>query len=448
MQEMANPECDVGGKRKPALYAIVSRLDCVSKTPIAEVLDKNSSEENTLDTKRSRESVLCVKWERLMKKRCVAVDDGDWHKCEFRYNTVAALYRIGIIPDLRDEVFRDENLYQKYCSAFFDVYKVSGQNIGYALSRLFDEMVFLLSLFGFAVPRTECEQSKLKNAQMICNEFNGCSKTKLIEEQNVRYFAFTEIKFAIRNYNNSCFPGKKKRKGVIDFDAYNYLQDTLIFLKYHLIRLNYIQEKYFYHDDIIQAVHSYQMKNGIPVGNCDFWTLRHILDKSMGTECSLYGICNLCGINISFRDNINFNETIEPVKNSKNEQKLEMVATFMNDIFKNVYTHAEIADSYITTLEESVEKQVEYLSNIKENMRENKSVIDNINKQIIINVNNNTENKKKVNKAIQDLDEIIKINEIEKKTLMDVQKRIQYQAKGNLFLLSVLLFLVYIIVFS
>lgn len=440
-----------------SLYSDISCLDRISKSPIVvAVQDKFSSAhlyeaeaygKLPADYEKTGDSVVCIKKEKLLDERFVKVESKNWSKCELKYHVIAALYRIGIIPDLKNEIFEDKDIYDRYVDRFFNVYKMPKQKIEFALSCLFSEMLFLLSLFGFAVPHTENEQDSLTNAQKLFKDFNEMSKSKLDEKQNLRYFAFTEIKFVIKNYLSFCFPNHNQRKDIMNFEAYDHLQKTLIFLVSHLIRLNYLSDKSINHNNIFLAVRSYQKENNIHVGNCDFKTLRHILNQSMGTECSLYGICNLCGTNVSLHDIPTFYETIGTLKSNKNDQNLGMVSDFMNDVFNNVYTHREITYSYITTLKNSTEKQIKSISNIKENSNKINKKIQNIKDQIIENINKNTVNKKEINNTIRNLDEIIEIHKLTEETFMKVQKRIEIQTKGNLLLLSILLFLLYILVF-
>ena len=435
-----------------SLYVKLLSLDRISVNPVFAIELKNISTfiyPVELDDKFLPKNLKLECENKLITKQnipdtLIKIPNNDWSSCLFRYHAITALHCLGIIPSLSKSTYTSPELYDRYCSKFFETYKLQNQPIDIALSQLFCKLFFFLSIFNFTNTSVPEEILSFELCQNMCSEFNE----KRPESHENRYFAFSELKYAIENFHNSCFPDRSLPPHILDYDSYHSLMSTVVALRCHLVRLDFLSNASLTPYDVVEAIQSYQSFHKLPVGNCDFYTLRHIWNQSMAQECSIYGACNLCGVYTTIPDEINFHETLGKMKRDQKKPELTGVTNLVNEIFRNVYTHREVPNLMVKRLEEAVDKQVRFISELDSSQREVVEAIKKIEGGIVVNKIKNENTKREMAEANSIMESVMLKWRRMKKEAEKVKNIVEIQRKGNTILAIIILSLIAYVVYK
>lgn len=409
--------------------------------------------------------------------RCVPVPQNNWEECSLRFHALGAFYRLNVIPSLSLSLFEREDLFGYVCKIFFDKYRVSPP-LCKALFELFTNLIFALEFFGFAIPSNIEEERSIKAVKdyidkVLLDQINDSTPTKnRINNsdrsiyENVGCFAFSEIKFAIANYHNSCFPNRQKETGlspyILDCTSYSNLLQTLNFVRRSLISMNMMPDKLSSKDALIRAVNNFQQKNGLPVGSCDLFTIRHIWNQSMTNECDLFALCRLSGMKIvepkapiytktlgkieipnSIKEdfgNVIRNRRREKAESNVDAEKVKMasVALVMNQIFEQVKDRSEAPQWMIDEARVSIEMQINRINKAASNAKEIDKSISEIEKRLDETCRQNKESTEIFVQTANLLDGILNEHASMKKEFAEIKKRIDQERRGNKLLLAII----------
>jgi hypothetical protein len=140
----------------------------------------------------------------------------------------------------------------------------------------------------------------------IADRFDGSDQNDLA---GCRFFGFSEIKWAIANFNRAAFPGRA-RPEILDFAGYLHLKCSIEALWRIFSRLNIAPEAVPLRQALAGGVTAFQTMNELPKGPCDLFTMRHIWNASLPLEADLGGICRLVGLQFPFPQQPLFSKTL------------------------------------------------------------------------------------------------------------------------------------------
>ena len=452
--------------KSPGSSAFMYRIDFDSKPPDSFEV----SEESGL-------KIFYISSEHFLQleasHRCVPIPRNNWEECSLRFHALGAFYRLNVIPTLSLSLFEREDLFDYVCTIFYEKYRV-GPPLFKALFELFSSLLFALEFFGFAIPSNIEEERSIKATKNFIdkiileqinesnqNKYNSSISDKTIYE-NVGCFAFAEIKFAIINYHNTCFPNREKETGlspgILDSISYSNLLRTLNFVHRSLVLLNMMPDEISSKESLIQGVNNFQQKFGLPVGNCDLFTIRHIWNASMSNECDLFALCRLSGMKIIEPKAPIYTKTLGRIKitdsmrneffnrrRDKNESTdteevtMTSIAMIMNQIFEQVKDRSEAPQWMIDEARVSIEMQINRINKAVLSTKEIDKSVSEIERKLDESCRQNQESTEIFEETTNLLGTILNEHHSMKKEFAEIKKRIDQERRGNKLLLFIVI---------
>lgn len=414
---------------------------------------------------------------------CVPVPRNNWEECSLRFHALAAFYRLNVIPSLSLSLFEREDLFDYVCNIFYDKYRV-GPPLCEALFDLFSNLLFALEFFGFAIPSNIKEETSIRATKNFVekllldqiadsspnkNKNNNNSSDKSIFE-NVGCFAFSEIKYAISNYHNACFPNRQKETGlspdILDYSSYSNLLKTLNFVRHSLVKMNMMPDELSSRDGLILAVNNFQQKHGLPIGSCDLFTIRHIWNASMPNECDLFALCRLSGIKIIepkapiytktlrqidinkvIKDDIGREIHYEGNNDDSDQLKVGSVGIIINQILEQVKDRSEAPQWMIDEARVSIEMQINRINKAVANAKEIDKNVSEIEERLDQTCRQNKESAQMFEETANLLDNILNEHVSMKKEFVEIKKRIDQERQGNKLLLFCVIILAIFVIY-
>jgi hypothetical protein len=356
------------------------------------------------------------------------VPNNDWSSCSSRFQVLAALYRLSIVPSLSPTVFTSHELFDDLCKSFCETYQVSPP-VEVALASIFAELVFALDLFGFARPSTLGEANSIEAAFKILNDNpESCGRT----------FAFGDIEFAITKFNRLAFPDTPADR--LTREGYYHLRNLVEFVRSALSSMGLIPDDFFPRKALSEGVVRFQKVNGIPTGPCDPFTLRHIWSAAMPAGCDFTAICRLSGIAVPSSDLPAYTKTLEPIELTE-QNELQSVRTVISHIFGSILCHSEGADWLLKQAEKSVESQIERLDEAAKSARAIDDTVSVIDQKLEGIARQNGTAAEKFGETAQVLEDILTEHRAMLTEFSEVQKRVSADQDGNNILLAIVLIL-------
>ncbi|OHS93345.1 hypothetical protein TRFO_40383 [Tritrichomonas foetus] len=377
---------------------------------------------------------------------CVPVPDNNWEECAFRFHTLAAFYRLNVIPSLSSSLFEREDLFDDICEKFYETYRISPP-LNNALSSIFSDILFALEFFGFALPSNLSEKHSLDAARKL-----AVSYQILHGETTERSFAFTELSFAIERYHQECFPRRSEKHhippDVLDYNTYNILLSTVESVRKTLSSMNLLPDDLLTHEALISGIYQFQTKYNLPTGCCDLFTLRHIWNASQSNECDLLALCRLSGMIVKDPKPPVYMNTLEKVTVSKNMPNLQHVENIMNQVLHQVKSRSEAPQWMMNEAQRSVEYQISRIEEASKTAKDVEKMVSDIEERLSSTCQQNEESSEKFDEASQILDQILHEHMVMKKDFALVKKRIDEEKNVNKMLLCLIVLLAAVIIYK
>ena len=381
---------------------------------------------------------------------CVHVADNNWEECSLRYHAIAAFYRLNVITSLSDSIFEREDLFDNFCEMFYKKYRAIPP-FNNALSTIFSNVLFSLQFLGFATPLNLMEKKSIKAAKQLADEYissNGKNST--------RFFAFSEIAFAIERYHKECFPYRQEKYGlppdVFDYRSYNSLISTVSFVRRTLSNLKMIPDKYSFEDSLRAGVLEFQKKNNLPQNCCDMFTLRHIWNASLTlhsdhneNECDLLGLCKLSGMPIQESVHPVYSEKLQKIKLPKSLESFNSIdikfENALNQILSQVKNRKEAPQWMLNEAQKSAETQINKIEKLSDIANDIGKVVSHISDRLDQVSLQNEETMNKFDESAQIFDNITNEYTVLKHKYNQIERKISQIRNGNklLFILIVLI---------
>lgn len=411
---------------------------------------------------------------------CVPVPQNNWEECSLRFHSLAAFYRLNVIPSLSLSLFEREDFFESICDLFYDKYRVSPP-FGSALFDLFSKTLSALDFFGFTIPSNVQEETSIK----ACHDFIALvensihmtetdiytsaaydSSTLLIRDSyfhKSRSAAFSELRFAIKNYITTCFPNRQKETGlpldVLDYSSYSNLHKTIEFVHHSLVSLNLMSKTLSSLSELKAAVNVFQTKNELPVGCCDLFTIRHLWNASMTNECNLPALCRLSGMTITIPKFPIYTKTLNRIDPSQlqkeyvssdkiktlTDEEIGPVVKIVNQILEQVKDRSEAPQFMVDEAKKSLDEQMKRIENAELTAKNIDEAISNLETKLDATTQQNQESAEKFEVTIRMLDSILDENMSIKREFAAIQKRIDQERKGNSLLIVVSLILILVV---
>ena len=353
------------------------------------------------------------------------VEGNDWSSCCFRYHTIAAFYRLNVIEKLNQLMFSKKDLYNEMIKVFYKKYGLDEDNnkkIDVVLSTMFKNLLFYLDFFGFTKTKTVKEQRSLDAARLLVKKFENDNTGNMMK----RFFAFSEIKYALKNYHQTCFQAREIPDDILDCDSYSCLKNTILFVKNAFIKLKYIPNNLESNESLIIGLLNYQKANNILSGYCDMFTLRHVFNDSFPQNgCELFALLRFSGIQIE-------NPKYPQFKNTLKFENLNQYDGIVNAFLNNIRDFSEVPDWIISEAQNSMLKQTEKIGSFE---NESNNIIDETNsiEQLLnkITENNNSANSKfvRMNNTLQKAKNEVQLIQ---KEFGNANKRLKNIQKANI----------------
>jgi len=358
---------------------------------------------------------------------CVQVLGNKWSKNGMRYHVLGALFRIGVIPSLSQAVFSHEEIYEDLCSKFYSMYEQQAP-IQSALRNVFNELYITLKIFGFTVPTSYKEKQSINAVE------------NLIQSNDQRGFAFSEIKWCITNYQKSCFPSMKNHE-VLTNKNYVLLMNALDYVKSSLSHLGLIPSGLSPYDGIIEGVHSFQKKSKIPVGVCDLFTLRRLWNTVSPSLCDFVFLCTFCGMESSSVNYPIFRQTLPKIKTLYADPNTEFLERSFNDVITHVKTYIEAPQWLISESIESVKRNNNRIGKIDVGSVDMEKAIGNIKSKVESYGIKNEQISTKFEQVERTLDSINEEHVQIREDFSAIQNLIGNYKKGNQLLIVIIIIL-------
>ena len=377
-------------------------------------------------------------------KPCVQVPGNDWASCEFRFHVLAAFYRLSVVPSLSLSLFARDDLFESMCDRFFELYRVSPP-LERALAEVFADVVFALDFFGFAFPTNLTEKNSIGAAQAIVADFEAESQKNRELQPQRRFFAFTEIKFAIENYHKSCFPNREADADVLDFQSYGHLLNAVEFVRRALAKLNMIPEELPPKKALSEAVVNFRRANQLPSGACDLFTFRHIWNASLADECDLMALCRINGLDVSDPRPPVYTRTIPKIEVT-NDRTLEPVQKVVNQIIAEIKDRSEAPQWMLGEAQKSVEAQIHRIEQASRVAKVIEEKVRNIEATMNETCEKNDRATKKFDEATTVLEEVLQEHDSMKREFEVIKQRLEEERMGNQILLAIVIALMAVVV--
>lgn len=400
-------------------------------------------------TQESGRNIFFIPHDRFLQleaaRKCVQVAGNNWLNCSFRYHVLAALFRMNVIPSLSLSLFAREDLFEVITSKFTSIYSVNG-TLPSVLATLFSDILFALDFFGFTKPNNFSEKISLEAALSLSEQFTSLPNHQINEEK--RYFAFGEIKYAISNYHSSCYQDRDKPDDIFDYESYSNLMSSLDFVKKTLTSLNLFPDDKPVREALKSGILAFQLQNKLPTGICDLFTLRHLWNKSLDSSCDLIGLCRLSGILTKDLKLPNYKRALPKIKSPVEYPKLEPVNAVVNKIFEQVRDKSEASEWIMKQAENSVQSHIERIDNAVAAAKDIEGMITEIEKRLASTVNQNDDSAAKFEETSKLFDKILEEHIVMKQEFAAIQKRINEEKKGNQILLVLVICLSLFIIYK
>ncbi|KAK8895644.1 hypothetical protein M9Y10_024114 [Tritrichomonas musculus] len=262
-------------------------------------------------------NVICMStekfWEIEARSLCIPLDSTKWKAKPLFYHALTALFHLGIIPTLSENTFltvKDLSKYESDLNAQYGTETPLQESLHY----IFKSTMFALIFFGFAtIPAHDKKTAKyFEFTKKLMEEENG----QEFDSDTNKYFAFTQIGFAIANYNNKC-QMQPSTQSTNFMNSNNYDSDNKESIEedngFVFDRSNQILSGYSYkmliksvsavihlltqlgytitnNESLIEIIKQYQNKHSPtlrPTGICDPKTLRVLWDESVSKSMAL-----------------------------------------------------------------------------------------------------------------------------------------------------------------
>ncbi|EAY11563.1 hypothetical protein TVAG_006380 [Trichomonas vaginalis G3] len=203
-------------------------------------------------------------WKINKNSSFVAISDGDWLCSKKHYKITAALYHLSLLPSLNKAVFRTQ-IDSKIEEDLNLMYDVSGEILE-MLTLIFKNVVFGLEFFGFCNDCSEEQKRRLLHIKDRLQTRKVC-------------VAFSQIDFAILNYNMFCYKTDSCR---ITSYSYLHLMKTLNIVERIIIQLGFPVSKNKRFESLTHNIKKIQKEFHIPItGICDQQTLQKLWSNTI-----------------------------------------------------------------------------------------------------------------------------------------------------------------------
>lgn len=208
----------------------------------------------------------------------VSIADGDWLCNKRHFKTIAALYHLSLLPSLNKAVFKTE-INEDIENQLRMMYDVSG-NVLESLTSIFKNVLFGLEYFGFCNDLTERQKKLL-------NHIKERIKVKPI------CIAFSQIDFAIQNYNRKCYGIASSRMRCF---SYLHLVKTINIVEKFINQMGFLDDCNDRFASLIQNTKNFQKHFNLPeTGMCDSATLRKLWDQTIVKGVNIKSVMEFAG---------------------------------------------------------------------------------------------------------------------------------------------------------
>lgn len=367
---------------------------------------------------------------------CVQVLNNQWITNEFRYHTLAAFYRLNIIPTISQSVFSEQQHFSKLSEKFFEKYNLHPP-LSAALQMIFKNLCFAFRFFGFDFPTSSAEKQSLDAIQAL-------SAINVSPNESQRLFAISEMKWMINNCRKVCFPDSNLPKGIISAEMYHSLMDTINFIRTTLSRLNIPQTGLNSNEGLINGIKNFQKMCGIPVGACDMFTLRHIINHITPASCDFTVLCKFCGMNQNFTSSLNFRAGFKRITTMYADPSVNALEQAFNDALSTVKTHSEGPAWLVREAELSVDRHLKRIDDAATRCEAVSGRIISVKKQLNEIEEINGELSNTIERSGRYLDDVMDEHQAISDNFGKLRDRIMDIHRGNrlMFILNIVLFLI------
>lgn len=369
---------------------------------------------------------------------CVQVLNNQWQPNEFRYHTLAAFYRLGIIPTISQSVFSEQQQFSKISETFFEKFNLHPP-LAMALQAIFKNLYFAFHFFGFDFPTTAAEKQSLQAVQALAQVVTSSNDTQ-------RLFAISEMKWMINNCRRFCFPDSQLPNGVISAEMYQSLMDTMSFIRTTLAKLNIISNGANAEENLLNGIKIFQKMHGLPVGACDMFTLRHLVNCITPSTCDFLVFCKYCNMLPPTQSPLSFRAGIKRITTMYADPSISTLEQAFNDALSIVKTHNEGPSWLVREAENSIDRHMKRLDTAvdkSENVEQRVSVVKKTLKEI---EKANSELAEHVDESGRLLDQVLDEHQAMIEKFTHLEQRIHDIHKGNRLMFIINLILVLIVV--
>ncbi|OHT06510.1 hypothetical protein TRFO_25464 [Tritrichomonas foetus] len=226
-------------------------------------------------------NVICMStnkfWEIESRSLCIPMLSTKWKARSLFFHSLAALYHLGIIPTLSENTFSTISDLSKY-ELDLNAQYGTDTSLQESLHYIFKSTLFSLDFFGF----TETNDEKTK-------EYLNYTRN-LMENDDNNFFGFSQISYAISNYNVKCEMQTlfcQDEKSTHFLSGYNYkLLIKSVSAVIHLLTQNGYNISN--NDSLISAISTFQATKKLKVtGICDSQTLLILWKQSISSSMTL-----------------------------------------------------------------------------------------------------------------------------------------------------------------
>lgn len=273
---------------------------------------------------------------------CTPVRGNNWLNVSKTYNCLAAFYRLGVLPSLNQSTFSQDDVFYRGEELFYKYYfHGSDSPLHSAMQSLFKQIFFALRFFGFACP------DDLLSLESF-SALKGLYELPDSNDSNKTLFAFTEMKWMIKKYHMFCFPERDKDPEVFSIESVHALLGAIEFVRNSLTKPSSIEIKDI-QTFLGDCIKNYQKQNGLQLGVCDMYTLRHLYRTTMSNtskknkaySLDFSVLCRFCGKKYLLTPVPLQIPLPIPVSDNRSKE-LEQIENSYNAVIGQIRTHSDI----------------------------------------------------------------------------------------------------------
>jgi hypothetical protein len=277
-------------------------------------------------------------------KHCIKIPNNDWSQCCLRFHCIAAMFRLGVISTMSTGLFDNKQSFFESCIKFYKEFKLPEPNdirrdFATGFNTVFAAVWDALDFLGCTTPSTLSERDSVEAVRNMVQRYREGDET------SGRFFAFSEISFAISKFNTTFFSQEadgRARTDILRYESYCLLLQTIDFVRRALIKKALIPNDCSPEEGLKKGLTKFQQANKFAEGPCDPFTLRALWGSPDGKKTDLAVFCRLAGIDIPGAPGPVCVRTLGKI--SIDDRELKPAAQLLNKIFGGIKNRAEIPE--------------------------------------------------------------------------------------------------------